>query len=54
MKQMRLAGVDTIAGANDFLRLHFLPQWEVRFTVVPRQSRNAHRRPAESIAWKKY
>src|SRR5713226_4172742 len=44
VKQMRLAGVETIAGANDFLRLHFLPQWEERFTVVPRQSRNAHRR----------
>ena len=44
VKQMRLAGVDTIAEANDFLRLHFLPQWEERFTVLPRQSRNAHRR----------
>ncbi len=44
VKQMRLAGVETIAGANDFLRWHFLPQWEERFTVVPRQSRNAHRR----------
>src|SRR6202049_832017 len=44
VKEMRLAGVATIAGANDFLHLHFLPQWEERFTGVPRQSRNAHRR----------
>ena len=38
VKQMRLGGVDTIVEANDFLRLPFLPQWEERFTVVPRQS----------------
>jgi hypothetical protein len=43
VKQMRLAGVDTIAEANDFLRLPFLPQWEERFTVVPRQSHGIQR-----------
>jgi hypothetical protein len=41
---MRLAGIDSIAGANRFLELSFLPQWEERSTVAPRQSHNAHRR----------
>jgi hypothetical protein len=39
----KIAGVDTIAEANDFLRLLFLPQWEERFTVVPRQSHGIQR-----------
>src|SRR5271167_1559272 len=43
VKEMRLAGIDSIAGANHFLEMRFLPEWEQRFTVVPRQSRNAHR-----------
>jgi hypothetical protein len=41
---MRLSGIDSIQGANHFLEMRFLPEWEQRFTVVPRQSRNAHRR----------
>src|SRR5712664_1260517 len=44
VKEMRLAGIDSIQGANHFLEMRFLPEWEQRFTVVPRQSRNAHRR----------
>ncbi len=43
MKEMRLSGIDSIQGANHFLEMRFLPEWEQRFTVVPRQSRNAHR-----------
>src|SRR5229473_266221 len=43
VKEMRLAGIDSIQGANHFLEMRFLPEWEQRFTVVPRQSRNAHR-----------
>jgi hypothetical protein len=43
VKEMRLAGIDTIEAANRFLELHFIPAWEQRFSVVPRQSRNAHR-----------
>jgi hypothetical protein len=43
VKEMRLAGIDNIAAANHFLEMRFLPAWEERFTVVPRQSRNAHR-----------
>ena len=44
VKEMRLAGIDTIAAANHFLEMHFLPEWEQRFTVAPRNPRNAHRR----------
>src|SRR5438876_1373571 len=44
VKEMRLAGIDSIAAANHFLEMRFLPEWEERFTVAPRMPRNAHRR----------
>ncbi len=44
VKEMRLAGIDSIAAANHFLEMRFLPEWEQRFTVQPRNPRNAHRR----------
>src|ERR1039457_4489558 len=44
VKEMRLAGIDSIAAANHYLETRFLPQWEQRFTVAPRRPRNAHRR----------
>jgi hypothetical protein len=44
VKEMRLAGIDSIAAANHFLETRFLPEWEKRFTVAPRHPRNAHRR----------
>ena len=44
VKEMRLAGVQTLEQANRFLEEVFLPQWEQRFTVTPRRSRDAHRR----------
>ena len=44
MKEMRLAGIDSIATANHFLETRFLSQWEERFSVAPRNPRNAHRR----------
>ncbi len=44
VKEMRLAGIDSIAAANHFLETRFIPQWEERFTVAPRRPRNAHRR----------
>ena len=44
MKEMRLAGIDSIEAANHFLETRFLPEWEERFTVAPRNPRNAHRR----------
>ena len=42
VKEMRLAGIDSIAAANHFLETCFIPQWEERFTVAPRNPRNAH------------
>jgi hypothetical protein len=44
VKELRLAGIDTIEAANHFLETRFLPEWEQRFTVAPRNPRNAHRR----------
>ena len=44
VKEMRLAGVSTIEQANRFLQEVFVPSWEQRFAVAPRQSRDAHRR----------
>ena len=44
VKEMRLAGIDSIQGANHFLEMRFIPEWEQRFTVIPRNPRNAHRR----------
>jgi hypothetical protein len=44
VKEMRLAGIATMEEGNHFLETRFLPEWEQRFTVIPRNSRNAHRR----------
>ncbi|MGH8336654.1 MAG: ISNCY family transposase, partial [Gammaproteobacteria bacterium] len=44
VKEMRLAGIDSIEAGNYFLETRFLPEWERRFTVAPRDPRNAHRR----------
>ena len=35
--------IDSILGANHFLETRFIPEWEQRFTVSPRNARNAHR-----------
>jgi transposase len=44
VKEMRLAGIATVEAANRFLEIHFLPEWERRFMVLPRHPRDAHRR----------
>src|SRR5271170_3861828 len=44
VKEMRLAGIGSIEAANHFLEMRFFPEWEQRFTVAPRNARNAHRR----------
>ncbi len=44
VKELRLAGIDSIEAANHFLETRFLPEWEARFTVAARNPRNAHRR----------
>jgi hypothetical protein len=43
VKEMRVAGVATMAQANRFLDELFLPFWEERFTVEPREAGDAHR-----------
>jgi len=43
VKEMRLAGVKTIAEANRFLETAFIPFWEARFAVAPRHADDAHR-----------
>ena len=44
VKEMRLAGVDTLERANRFLEIRFVPWWEERIAVRPRQPYDAHRR----------
>ena len=44
IKEMRVAGIDTLEAANRFLHSSFLPAWNRRFTVRPRQAADAHRR----------
>jgi hypothetical protein len=44
VKEMRLAGVQNLAQANDYFQLVFVPFWERRFAVTPRSSQDAHRR----------
>src|ERR1700681_2197857 len=43
VKEMRLAGIASLEAANHFLQTRFVPEWEQRFTVAPRNPRNAHR-----------
>ena len=43
VKEMRLAGIASLEAANHFWETRFLPKWEQRFTVAPRNPRNAHR-----------
>jgi len=43
VKEMRLAGIDTLEAANRFLEITFWPFWEKRFAVPPAQSSDAHR-----------
>lgn len=43
IKELRLAGVCSLAGANRFVEDVFLPWWEERFTVAPASAVDAHR-----------
>jgi len=43
VKEMRIAAVATVDEADRYLRKHFLPFWNERFTVAPRSGRDAHR-----------
>jgi hypothetical protein len=43
LKEMRIAGVASLEEANRFLDEVFLPFWDGRFTVAPRETTDAHR-----------
>lgn len=43
VKEMRLAGINSLAQANDYFQLVFVPFWEHRFAAAPRSPQNAHR-----------
>ena len=43
LKELRVARVSTLEDANRFLEECFLPFWEQRFTLEPRQPQDAHR-----------
>lgn len=43
VKGMRLAGIDTLEGANGYLQEHFLPWWSETLTVVAANTADAHR-----------
>jgi hypothetical protein len=43
IKELRVAGIDSLAAANRFLEEIFLPWWEERFAIAPTHPLNAHR-----------
>ena len=49
VKELRIARIDSLEGANRFLVESFLPAWETRFTVAPREAADAHRPLAEDV-----
>jgi transposase len=43
VKGLRVAGVKTLEGANDYLKNEYLPEWREKFTVLPACADDAHR-----------
>lgn len=43
VKALRVAGVTTMKGANEYLEQEFWPMWERRFAVLPAKTTDAHR-----------
>lgn len=43
LKEMRVAGISCLEEANRFLEQVFIPFWDRRFTVEPREATDAHR-----------
>lgn len=43
IKELRLAGISTIKDANEFLKKTFLPKFNARFMVEPRNRTNLHK-----------
>ena len=58
VKELRLAGIATLAAANDYLENSFLPDLNARFTVVAASATDLHRklprgpRLEEVLCWK--
>jgi len=55
VKELRLAGINNMAGGNEYLAKQFLPEMNRRFTVEPVSAVDAHRAPqpawAEALSW---
>lgn len=43
IKEMRIKGIDSLEAANRFLEEEFIPFWNERFAVAPREPLDAHR-----------
>lgn len=49
VKEMRVAGVSSLEEANRFLEEVFIPFWDERFTVEPKEAADAHRPLPEGV-----
>ncbi|MBI2403983.1 MAG: ISNCY family transposase [Gemmatimonadetes bacterium] len=49
VKELRVRGIATLDGANRFLGAEFIPFWNTRFTVSPREPLDAHRALPEGV-----
>lgn len=49
IKEMRVAGISSMAAANRFLEEVFIPFWNERFTVAPAEPVDAHRPLSERV-----
>lgn len=49
VKELRIARINSLDAANRFLAEVFLPSWETRFTVEPREAADAHRPLPEDV-----
>jgi hypothetical protein len=49
VKELRIAGISTMAEANEYLEAQFIPFWNQRFTVAPREAVHALRPLADSV-----
>jgi len=49
VKELRLAGINEVSAANEFLRKKFLPQMNRRWTVKPASEADVHRPPPRQL-----
>jgi hypothetical protein len=50
IKEMRLRGIETIEEGNQFLK-EYLPVYNRRFSVCPREKEDLHRPPQGDRSW---